>query len=291
MSGITCMMPYDTNSVTVVSSPAQTQLTRTPSSTVQHEMVPYCMICSYRQAEERPYPMFHFHSSPREVRILQGVEYTTSNPDYMCPTCRVMHSTFPDYGLNVCLGTSQLHNFHQPWDPTVTCPPDPFHIDWVTISGGTIPDLTQAFTVDYRRQPRPMRIFVTAGLNDLLRGTSRDTIVERFIHLKETIDAQNVYHPMPRMNLSLLPSSILPSSSGLMPMAPHLPTISTSSRTSKRLMTGSKPITRQMAKSAPPVGLGERNKFTPRILAHNFLVVKFNFKNISLNKLFDPRPF
>ena len=195
MSGITCMMPYDTNSVTVVSSPAQTQLTRTPSSTVQHEMAPYCMICSYRQAEERPYPMFHFHSSPREVRILQGVEYTTSNPDYMCPTCRVMHSTFPDYGLNVCLGTSQLHNFHQPWDPTVTCPPDPFHIDWVTISGGTIPDLTQAFTVDYRRQPRPMRIFVTAGLNDLLRGTSRDTIVERFIHLKETIDAQNVYHP------------------------------------------------------------------------------------------------
>ena len=195
MSGITCMMPYNTNSVTVVSSPAQTQLTRTPSSTVQLEMAPYCMICSYRQAEERPYPMFHFHSSPREVRILQGVEYTTSNPDYMCPTCRVMHSTFPDYGLNVCLGTSQLHNFHQPWDPTVTCPPDPFHIDWVTISGGTIPDLTQAFTVDYRRQPRPMRIFVTAGLNDLLRGASRDTIVERFIHLKETIDAQNVYHP------------------------------------------------------------------------------------------------
>ena len=65
----------------------------------------------------------------------------------------------------------------------------------VTIVGGTIPDLTHAFTVDYKRQPRPMRIFVSAGLNNLPRGTSRDTIVERFIHLKETIDAQNVYHP------------------------------------------------------------------------------------------------
>ena len=164
-------------------------------------MAPYCMICRYRQAEERPYPLFHLHSSPREVRILQGVENTTSNPDYMCPTCRAMHATMPDYGLNVCLGTSQLHNFHQPWDPRVTCPPDPFHIDWVTISGGTIPDLTHAFTVDYKRQPRPMRVFVTAGLNDLLRGTSRDTIVERFIHLKETIDAQNVYHPHARNEL------------------------------------------------------------------------------------------
>jgi hypothetical protein len=160
-------------------------------------MAPYCNICSYRQDPhvESPYPMFHFHSSPREIRIMQGVEYSNSNPDYMCPTCMAMHSIHPDIGLNVCLGSSQLHNFHQPWDPSVTCPPDPFHIDWVTIPGGTIPDLAHAFTVDYKKQPRPMRIFVTAGLNDLLRGASRDTIVERFINLKETIDKQNVWHP------------------------------------------------------------------------------------------------
>ena len=164
-------------------------------------MAPYCLICSYRQVDDRPRPLFHLHSSPREVRILQGAEYTTGNPDYMCPTCMVMHSTWPDYGLNVALGTSQLHNFHQPWDPTVTCPPDPFHIDWVTISGGTISDLTHAFTIDYKKQPRPMRIFVTAGLNDLLRGASRDTIVERFIHMKEVIDAQNSFHPHARNEL------------------------------------------------------------------------------------------
>ena len=101
---------------------------------------------------------------------MQGVEYSNSNPDYMCPTCMAMHPTHPDIGLNVCLGTSQLHNFHQPWDPSVTCPPDPFHIDWVTICGGNISDLTHAFTVDYKKQPRPMRIFVTAGLNITMKS-------------------------------------------------------------------------------------------------------------------------
>ena len=113
----------------------------------------------------------------------------------MCPTCMTMHPSRPDIGLNVCLSDSMLHNIHHPRDPLVVCPPDPFHVDWVTISGGTIPDLTHAFTVDYWRQPRPMRILVSAGLNDILRGATRDTIVERFIHMKEVIESQNAYHP------------------------------------------------------------------------------------------------
>jgi hypothetical protein len=132
---------------------------------------------------------------------MQGVEYSTTNTTYMCPTCMIVHNIWPDYGLNVCLGTSQLHNIHHPWDPTVICPPDPIHVDWVTVSGGTITDLTNAFIMDYKKQPRPMRIFISAGLNDLVRGATRDTIVERYIHLKELIDAQNVYHPHARNEL------------------------------------------------------------------------------------------
>ena len=167
----------------------------TTDTSTQTRMAPYCYICSYRQQEGRNRPVFHTHSSAREVRIMQGAEFALGNPGYMCPTCRVVHATWPDYGLNVVLGDSQLHNFHQPRDPEVSCPPDPFHIDWVTISGGTISDLTHAFTVDYRKQPRPMRIFVSAGLNDMIRGASRDTMVERFIHLKEVVEAQNTFHP------------------------------------------------------------------------------------------------
>ena len=164
-------------------------------------MAPLCNIYSYRQRGERQGPVYHQHNSPREVRILQGVEYSDSNPTYMCPTCVVMHPAKPDIGLNVCLSDSMLHNFHQPRDPTVICPPDPFHVDWVTIPGGTIQDLTQAFTVDYWRQTRPMRIFVSAGLNNILRGASRNSMVEDYIHMKEVVQAQDAYHPNKRNEL------------------------------------------------------------------------------------------
>ena len=124
-------------------------------------MAPLCNICSYRQVNSRPRSVFHLHSSAREVRYMQGVEDRSSHHTYMCPTCMAVHSTWPEVGLNVCLSDSQLHNFHHPRDLTVTCPPDPFHVDWVTISGGTIPDLTHAFIVDYKRQPRPMRVLAS----------------------------------------------------------------------------------------------------------------------------------
>ena len=121
----------------------------------------------------------------------------------MCPTCVVMHPIKSDIGLNVFLGDSMLHNFHHPRDPTVVCPPDPFHVYWVTISGETINDLTQAFIVHYWRQPSPMRIFVSAGLNNLLRGASRDSMMEDFIHMKEVIEAQDVYHPTKKNELTI----------------------------------------------------------------------------------------
>ena len=159
-------------------------------------MAPFCDICSYRQTgDDRPRPIFHLHSSAREVRIMQGVEYSTKNRNYFCTTCMTTHPTYLDYGLNVCLSDSQLHNFHHPRDPLVDCPPDSLHVDWLTISGGTIADLRHGYLVDYRKQPRAQRILVSAGFNDLMRGASRDTVVERFIHLKETIDAQNAHHP------------------------------------------------------------------------------------------------
>ena len=160
-------------------------------------MPPICSICSYRQPSGPQERVHHRHFSAREIRITQGVDFAPEyyNRTYMCPTCTVVHNTWPNKGLNVCRGDSLLHNVHHPLDPTVTCPADPFHIEWVTISGGTISDLTNAFIYDYKRQVRPMRILVSAGLNDLIRGGDRDLIIGRFIRLKEVIDTQNAYHP------------------------------------------------------------------------------------------------
>ena len=160
-------------------------------------MAPQCSICSYRQPSGPQERVHHRHFSAREIRLTQGVDLVPEcyNRTFMCPTCVVVHNVWPDKGLNVCLGDSLLHNIHHPLDPTVTCPPDPFHIEWVTIAGGTISDLTNAFLYDYKRQVRPMRILVSAGLNDLIRGGDRDLIIGRFIRLKEVIDKQNEYHP------------------------------------------------------------------------------------------------
>ena len=149
-----CSPPWSVLAAAPSTSTRSPSSTRSPPSTRSPSrtscvMAPLCNICSYRQRGERQGPVYHQHNSPREVRILQGVEYSDSNPTYMCPTCVVMHPAKPDIGLNVCLSDSMLHNFHQPRDPTVICPPDPFHVDWVTIPGGTIQDLTQAFIVDY----------------------------------------------------------------------------------------------------------------------------------------------
>ena len=94
-------------------------------------------------------------------------------------------------------------------------------MDWVTISGGTISDLTHGYQVDYRKEVRPMRVLVAAGLNDLMRGESRDTIVERFIHLKETINVQNVHHPHVKNELVIATILTPPNLFGSKPMGPH----------------------------------------------------------------------
>ena len=63
-----------------------------------------------------------------------------------------------------------------------------------------------------------MRIFVSAGLNDILKGASRDTIVERFMKLKEVIERQNLHHPHAKNE----PQSLtLPNLFGLTAMDPH----------------------------------------------------------------------
>ena len=128
---------------------------------------PYCEICSYRQPRSRS--VYHLHYSSAETRITQGVEWSTNNRCYMCPTCQVHHPARLDNGLNVCLSDSQLHQFHIPREPGVSCPPDEIHVDWATIPGGTIPDLETAYVADYAKYKQPQRVLLVAGINDLLK--------------------------------------------------------------------------------------------------------------------------
>ena len=127
----------------------------------------------------------------------------------MCPTCMASHPVWPATGLNVCLGDSQLHDVHHPRDVSVSCPPDSLHIDWVTVPGGSITDLEHAFSVDYAKQTRPMRILLTAGLNDIVRGASVNDVVMRIMHLSNVVDDQNSRHPQVKNEL-VIATSLLP---------------------------------------------------------------------------------
>ena len=169
---------------------------------------PLCNICTGRQ----PYPkratrVYHQHYSSREMRIVQGVEYNPRNKEYMCPSCEAPHPAWPDCGLNVCLSTSQLHEFHTPRDQEVICPPDPIHVDWLTIPGATIATLETAWQVDYLKSGRPMRILLVAGLNDLLKGGNMESLTNSILTFKNAVDDQNHYHP--RIPNELVVSTLL----------------------------------------------------------------------------------
>ena len=113
----------------------------------------------------------------------------------MCSTYQVFRPSRVDYGLNVCLADSQLHEFHWPKDPEVQRPPDSSHVDWVTVPGGTIPTLHHAWFADYYKSTQPMRVLLVAGINDLIKGGTMSTLTNSILQLKNSIDEQNSYHP------------------------------------------------------------------------------------------------
>ena len=148
----------------------------------RHAAPPLCLICSADRD-----PTYHYHNSSREIRILQQVDKSDNKP-YVCTTCNTVHTEKPEMGLNVVVGTSQLHNLHNPPDHIQgRLPPDPIHIDWITICGGSILELEHAWLRDYKNQTSSMRILLVAGVEDLARGQTRDQVVESFMHFKLTV--------------------------------------------------------------------------------------------------------
>ena len=140
-------------------------------------------------------PVYHRHHSSRQVRVFQGVEYSSRNRVYFCTTCEVSHQVKMPYGLNVCVSSSELHQLHQPREPGVVCPADKIHVDWLTIPGATISDLSMAWKLDYQHSRRPMRVLLVAGLNDLLKGGNFESVKKELRRFEEEIVHQNRYHP------------------------------------------------------------------------------------------------
>ena len=163
------------------------------------------MICSYKQPTNK-IPIYHRHSSTRHARVLQGAEYASRNCTYLCPSCQVPHLAAMDYGLDVCLSDSTLHEFHRPKEPGVVCPADSSHVDWLTIPGATVEDLLFAWQVEYGREVRPMRILLVAGLNNLVKGGDFESLTEQYKRFGHNVSYQgNRFHPGKASSFAIAP--------------------------------------------------------------------------------------
>ena len=73
---------------------------------------------------------------------------------------------------------------------------DRFHVDYVTIQGGLIPDLLHAFRLDYSSFSRPMDVVMVAGYTDLLFGYGREYRREGYKEFaKCVLDIGKEQHP------------------------------------------------------------------------------------------------
>ena len=180
---------------------------------------PKCSICSYKQdRDKKPVPIYHRHYSAKQARVLQGVEYADTNTSYLCPTCQDSY-----YGLDICLTDSTLHEFYNPREPGVVCPPGPAHIDLVSIPGATVEELMFAWKVEYFKEPRPMRILLVAGLNDLVKGADFETFTTSVMRFDVNVSLQNRCHPGKTNSFAVAPLLPAPKLVWFPDNGPHSP--------------------------------------------------------------------
>ena len=152
-----------------------------------------CQICSNTQSyPSQQYPVYHQHFSSLRLRGLLDVE--TSGAEYRCPSCMSSHKPYQnssDDRVKVVVSDILHHYFTGPGYKG-----DKFHVDYVTIKGGFIPDLYHAFKLDYASFSRPMDVVMVAGTADLLYGYGREYIMDGFREFTSTVlDIGKVQHP------------------------------------------------------------------------------------------------
>ena len=66
-------------------------------------------------------------------------------------------------------------------------------MDYITIPGANIETIKNAFRMDYVEKPaKPLDVAVVAGYNDLVKGHTRDFILEKLYKLSEMgLDAES----------------------------------------------------------------------------------------------------
>ena len=157
---------------------------------------PRCSICSYNQLkEEDKQVVYHKHFSSMFLRDCMGL--TKSPGDYACPSCKADHPSVQNTRRKVCLSDSMLHEFWAPkYTTNIIYKGDKSHIDYITIPGGTVSDLNNAWKIEMFQETGPMDVLMLAGLNNLVRGHSPESILRQYDHLVQYVMYQaHKFHP------------------------------------------------------------------------------------------------
>ena len=145
---------------------------------------PLCEICSTDDL-----PTFHQHFSSLWLRDITGIE--DSGRSSLCPSCKRIHPPYPYPRQKMVVSDDLLHMVFAPPDQSVNViyPGDTIHIDYLTIPGATLNELTFAFRKEYCEKPleRPVDVVLAAGYNDIIQGHSRQQITDSFRHFADTV--------------------------------------------------------------------------------------------------------
>ena len=115
------------------------------------------------------------------MRDILGVEGTYKW--YLCPSCKSSHGSYPEDRIKLVVSDSTLHQFFAPTGFTqYAYPGDIMHTDYITIPGGCIDELYNAFRYECELLPRsrPLDCVLVMGYNDLVRGHSRHFMLDCF---------------------------------------------------------------------------------------------------------------
>ena len=108
---------------------------------------------------------------------------------YFCEPYKTVHSTVSNVQekLKVSVTSAEQHKY---WE-TETVPFSgglPFnntqiHVDYLSIPGARLNELTAAWEIEYFDEPRPMDVILVAGIGNVMKGHEVDSIMRSFKHI------------------------------------------------------------------------------------------------------------
>ena len=179
------------------STPPSGSLARTPSSgSLARSRRARCKICSDKEVIGYvTKPVYHDHFSNR---YLQERSLAKGKSSFKCPPCNQRHPSekpSSDKRLKVCVSSSMLHKFLESENPDLAYEGDSTHVDWLTIDGARINQLTAAWELMYLEETRPMDVFFMGGIEDIIRGHTGPSIVKALRYFVQLVLWQGRKHP------------------------------------------------------------------------------------------------